>query len=143
MTTKKDFSEQDWTRIVRAPFVAGLSISLADPGGPIEMAKETAATLRSATNPPSREELLADVALDIQQMVQQRHNPVKSFKLAKDGTAPGQQILAELAAVHGIVAAQASAEESQGVQRLAAGVGAGLRPTRRRKAASWASVRRW
>ena len=113
MTTKKDFSEPDWTRIVRAPFVAGLSISLADPGGPIEMAKETAATLRSATNPPSREELLADVALDIQQMVQQRHNPVKSFKLAKDGTAPGQQILAELAAVHGIVAAHATAEETK------------------------------
>jgi hypothetical protein len=112
MTTKKDFSEQDWARIVRAPFVAGLSISLADPGGPIEMAKETAATLRSATNPPSREELLADVALDIQEMVQRRHNPVKGFKMAKDGPAPGQQILAELAAVQGIVAAQASAEET-------------------------------
>ena len=35
MTTKSDFSEDEWSRIVRAPFVAGLSISLADPGGPI------------------------------------------------------------------------------------------------------------
>ena len=36
---------------MRAPFVAGLAISLADPGGPIEAAKETMATLKSATNP--------------------------------------------------------------------------------------------
>ena len=36
--------------------VAGMAISLADPGGPIEATKETVATLRSATNPPSREQ---------------------------------------------------------------------------------------
>ena len=65
MTTKSDFPEEDWTRIVRAPFVAGLAISLADPGGPIEAAKETMATVKSATNPPSREQLLADVALEL------------------------------------------------------------------------------
>ena len=53
VTKKSDFSEDEWTRIVRAPFVAGLSISLADPGGPIEAAKETMATIKSATNPPA------------------------------------------------------------------------------------------
>ena len=50
MTTKDTFTEEEWTRIVRGPFVAGLAISLADPGGPIEAAKETMATLKSATN---------------------------------------------------------------------------------------------
>ena len=40
MTTKSDFTEEEWARVVRAPFVAGLAISLADPGGPIEAAKE-------------------------------------------------------------------------------------------------------
>ena len=64
MTTKSDFSEDEWSRIVRAPFVAGLAISLADPGGPIEAAKESMATLKSATNPPSRAQLVAEVALD-------------------------------------------------------------------------------
>ena len=62
MTTRSDFTEEDWSRIVRAPFVAGLAISLADPGGPIEAAKETMATLKSATNPPSREQLVTEVA---------------------------------------------------------------------------------
>ena len=45
----------------RAPLVAGLAISLADPGGPIETAKESMATLKNATNPPSREQLLSEV----------------------------------------------------------------------------------
>ena len=34
MTSKTDFSEDEWTRLKRAPFVAGMAISLADPGGP-------------------------------------------------------------------------------------------------------------
>jgi len=66
VTTKSDFPDDEWSRIVRAPFVAGLAISLADPGGPIEAAKETMATIRSATSPPSREQLLAEVALELQ-----------------------------------------------------------------------------
>ena len=36
MTSRQDFSEEEWARIRRAPLVAGLAISLADPGGPIE-----------------------------------------------------------------------------------------------------------
>ena len=80
MTTKSDFTEEEWTRVVRAPFVAGLAISLADPGGPIEMAKESMASLKNATNPPSREQLLAEVALEIQGMTQERKNPLSGFK---------------------------------------------------------------
>ena len=54
MTSKQDFTDEEWARIRRAPLVAGVAISLADPGGPIELAKETMATLRSATLPPAR-----------------------------------------------------------------------------------------
>jgi len=69
MTSKKDFTEEEWTRVRRAPLVAGFAISIADPGGPIELTKETMASMRSATLPPSQEELLASVALDVQAMV--------------------------------------------------------------------------
>jgi hypothetical protein len=116
MTAKTDFTEDDWTRVVRAPFVAGLAISLADPGGPIEAAKETTATLKSATNPPSREQLLTEVALELQDMVQHRKNPLKSFHFTKDSS-PGTQVLDELRAVQGIVAGQASAEEAEAYGR--------------------------
>jgi hypothetical protein len=109
VTTKSDFPEAEWARVVRAPFVAGLSISLADPGGPIEAAKESMATIKSAINPPSREQLLAEVALEIQAMTQQRQNPLKGYKPGRDG-APG--VLDELRAVQAIVTAHATPEET-------------------------------
>ncbi len=111
MTTKSDFPQEAWNRIVRAPFVAGLAITLADPGGPIEATKETMATLKSATNPPSREQLLAEVALEIQALVQQRDNPLKSYKLAKT-EAPGIQVLEELRSVQALVASNSTPEEA-------------------------------
>jgi hypothetical protein len=111
MTTKSDFTEEEWTRVRRAPFVAGMAISLADPGGPIELAKESTASLKSATNPPTREQLLADIALDIQAMTQQRQNPLSGFKPTNAATA-GQQILDELQAVSAIVSSKATAEET-------------------------------
>lgn len=114
MTTKNDFSEEEWNRIVRAPFVAGLAISLADPGGPIETAKETMATLKAATNPASREQLVAELALDIQSQVQQKQNPLKGYRpSSEEGTASGgEQVLVELTAVHAIVAGRATPEET-------------------------------
>jgi hypothetical protein len=70
------------------------------------------ATIRSATVPPSQEELLAAVALDIQAMMQQKHNPAKDFKPTSAPTAAAE-ILDELRAVDGIVAAKATPEETE------------------------------
>jgi hypothetical protein len=91
MTSKQDFTDEEWARIRRAPLVAGVAISLADPGGPIEVAKESVASLRSAILPPSQEELLAAVALDVQALTQQRQNPLGDFR-----PRGGQQVLEEL-----------------------------------------------
>ncbi len=112
MTTKKDFTEDEWSRITRAPFVAGMAISLADPGGPIEATKETIATLKSATNPPSREQLLAEVALEIQAMTQEKRSPLRGYRPSGDGPPAGEQVLEELRAVHALVAARAEPEET-------------------------------
>jgi hypothetical protein len=111
VTTKSDFTDEEWVRVRRAPFVAGMAISLADPGGPIELAKETMATIKTATNPPSREQLLTDVALDIQSMTQDRQNPLTDYKPSK-GAQAGQQVLDELRAVKEIVASKATPEET-------------------------------
>ena len=111
MTTKADFTEDEWVRISRAPFVAGMAITLADPGGPIEATKETMASIRSATNPPSREQLVSEIALDIQAQVQQRHNPAKGYR-PTGSTPPGEQILDELGQVAAIVKQHATPEEA-------------------------------
>jgi len=111
MTSKSEFSEEEWARVVRAPFVAGMAIMVADPGGPIEATKETMASIRTATAPPTREQLLTEVALDVQAEVQAKRNPLKGFK--PTGTsAPADQVLAELTAVQDIVVARATDEEA-------------------------------
>jgi hypothetical protein len=112
MTSKQDFTDEEWTRIRRAPLVAGVAISLADPGGPIEVARETVATLRSATLPPSQEELLASVALDVQALAQHKQNPLGDFKPRS-----GQQILEELRGVNELVTAKATPEEVEAFRR--------------------------
>ncbi len=112
VTTKKDFTEDEWTRVMRAPMVAGMAISLADPGGPIEATKETMASVRTATNPPSREQLLTEVALELQAAVQQHQNPLKGYKPAGAGRPPGDLVIDELHAVGAIVSSKATAEEA-------------------------------
>ena len=112
MTSKQDFTDQEWARIRRAPLVAGVAISLADPGGPIEVARESMATLRSSTLPPSQEELLAAVALDVQALAQHKQNPLGDFKPRS-----GQQVLEELRGVNEIVTAKATPEEVEAFRR--------------------------
>lgn len=111
MTTKSAFDEEEWARVVRAPFVAGMAITLADPGGPIEATKETAATLKVATNPPSREQLITEIALDVQAMAQQHHSPLKGFKPDSSGPV-GDQVVAELRGAAALVAEKAEPEET-------------------------------
>lgn len=116
MTSRKDFTDEEWNRIRRAPLVAGFAISIADPGGPIELTKESMASLRSATVPPSQEELLAAVALDVQAMAQQRQNPLGDFKPTN-----GQLVLDELRGVNEIVTAKATPQEVEAFRRWLVG----------------------
>ena len=116
MTSKADYTDEEWTRLRRAPFVAGLAISMADPGGPIEMAKETMATLRAATTPPSREDLLVAVAQDIASMMNRKQNPLKGFK-PESAALAGKMVLDELKAVNEIATAKATPEEADAFRR--------------------------
>jgi hypothetical protein len=111
MTSKADFTEEEWARLKRAPFVAGLAISLADPGGPIEAVKETAATLRTVTGGAGggRGELVDAIAREV---AAERKNQLSGFK--PRGAAAGTEILEELGAVNAIVSEKASAEDAAG-----------------------------
>jgi hypothetical protein len=116
MTTKADYTDEEWIRLRRAPFVAGLAISMADPGGPIEMAKETMATLRAATTPPTREELLVAVSQEIASMMNQKQNPLAGFK-PESAALAGKMVLDELEAVNEILTAKATPEEADAFRR--------------------------
>jgi hypothetical protein len=118
MTSKTDFSEEEWTRVRRAPFLAGMAISLADPGGPIEAFKETSATLRSvldAAGDSDRGELVAAIAGDVRDEARERKNPLAGFKPSSGATA-GTEILDELREVNRIVSEKATDEEAEAVR---------------------------
>jgi hypothetical protein len=113
MTSKADFAEDEWTRLKRGPFIAGMAISLADPGGPIEAIKETAATLKTvtgATDSASSGEFVALIAGEVSAEARQRKNPLADFK--PKGALAGQEILDELRGVNAIVTEKATQEEA-------------------------------
>jgi hypothetical protein len=113
MTTQSDFTEDEWTAIVRAPMVAGMAITLADPGGPIEVVKETTAVVKFATGTASeqRDDLVGEIAREMRALVEQRKNPATGFK--PRGAMAGKEILDELSRVNESVSAKASPEEAE------------------------------
>jgi hypothetical protein len=118
MTAKGEFTDQEWTQLKRAPFVAGMAISLADPGGPIEALKETSATLKAVIAAAERGhpgELVGDLAREAADDARQRRNPLAGFKPTRGATA-GVEILDELRDVNRIVSEKASAEDAAAVR---------------------------
>ena len=113
MTTKADFTEEEWARLERAPIVAGMAISLADPGGPIEAVKESMAAMKTvleAARSGTEDELVDAVAKSVTEKAQQRKSPLGEFK--PRGAMAGEEILEELRSVNALLAQKATPEES-------------------------------
>jgi hypothetical protein len=113
MASRTDFTDTEWERLGRSPLIAGMAISLADPGGPIEALKETSAALRTvveAAQGGTHGDFVRAVATDVAARAQHRHNPLGDFK-PKGADAP-DEILAELREVNALLVAKASPEEA-------------------------------
>jgi hypothetical protein len=112
MTSRADFTEEEWARLGRAPLVAGIAISLADPGGPIEAIKESRAALKTVLE-AAREggfgEFVQSVAADVAEKAKRRENPMAGFK--PDSRQPIDDILEELRAVNALLREKASPED--------------------------------
>jgi hypothetical protein len=113
MTTAADFTEDEWARLGRAPLVAGMAISLADPGGPIEAIKESSAALKTvleAANSGTFGEFVQLVAKDVTEKARHRQNPMAGFK-PKAANAR-EEILEELRAVNALLVQKTTPEEA-------------------------------
>ena len=131
MTSKADFTEEEWTRLKRAPFVAGMAISLADPGGPIEAFKETSATLKTviaAAEGSDGGDLVGEIAREVGGRLPHRKNPLADFK--PRGATAGVEILDEIRDVGRIASEKATPEEAAALRDVVAGGGAGRRGRR-------------
>ncbi len=110
MTTKADYTEDEWNALRRATTVAGFAVSLADPGGPIELTKESMAAMKAAGAPPGDQELLVAVSQDALAQQQQRNNVMKELDLKASKVR--EQIADELRSVNEILTAKATPEEA-------------------------------
>jgi hypothetical protein len=113
MTSKADFTDEEWARLERAPLVAGMGISFADPGGPIEAVKESMAALKTvleAARSGGDGDLVDAVAKSATEKAQKRQNPIGDFK--PRGAMAGEEILEELRAVNELVTRKATPEEA-------------------------------
>jgi hypothetical protein len=113
MTTKADFTEQEWERLGRAPLVAAMAITLADPGGPIEAIKESSAAVKTVLEAAQGEKygpFVREVAGEVAEKARHRQSPMAGFKVS--GTQAPQQILDELRAVNALLEAKTTQEEA-------------------------------
>src|SRR5262249_27167383 len=85
---------------------------IADPGGPIEVVKETSAVLKftRATAHDERDDLVGHVAREIQALAEQHKNPVGDFK--PKGAQGVQEIVDEITRAGQIAGAEATPEEA-------------------------------
>ena len=116
MTDRSDFTPEEWERLGRAPLVAGMAVSLADPGGPIEALKETNAALRTvldAARSGDHGEFVQAAASDVAEKAQHHHNPLSGFKPGDGGKDPREGILDELRAVNALLVEKATPEEAE------------------------------
>ena len=112
MTSKTDFSQEEWVRLGRAPLVAGMAISLADPGGPIESIKESTAAIRTvlaAAQSGEHGELVQAVARDVAEKAGRRENPLAGFR--PKGADARDEVLDELRAVNALLVERTTPEE--------------------------------
>jgi hypothetical protein len=112
MTTKADFTDEEWDRLSRGPLVAGMAISIADPGGPIETLKETSAALRTivdAAQTGEHGDLVQALAAEVATKAQNRQNPLAGF--SAKGAGAREAILDELRAVYALLVEKTTPDE--------------------------------
>lgn len=113
MSTRADYTDEDWNRLGRAPLVAALAISIADPGGPIEVLRESSAALKTiaeAADDGRYGAFVSAVATDVAAKARHRENPLGDFKPA--GAEARQQVLDELRRVEALLVAKADDDEA-------------------------------
>src|SRR5919197_1545824 len=112
MTSRADFTDDEWARLGRAPLVAGVAISLADPGGPIDALKEYRAafeTVLEAAREGGFGEFVQSLARDVAARAQRRENPMAGF--TPDRRRALDEILDELRGVYALLMEKAAPED--------------------------------
>jgi hypothetical protein len=113
MTTSADFTDEEWARLGRAPVLAGLAITFADPGGPLEALKESSAAMKTIVDASKGNEygfFVHAIAIDVAERVRHRTNPLADFHAS--GPDATERILDELRAINELLSSKATPDEA-------------------------------
>ncbi len=115
MTTKADFTPDEWNALLAAPMLAGMAVTIAEPSGLIGMLQEGWASAKSmlgAKSDPGASQLAKAIADDFSSS-EGRHAAqayVKSRLTGKSAAELKPQIISALSGIAGILDAKAGAE---------------------------------
>jgi hypothetical protein len=115
MTTKADFTPDEWKTLVQSPLIVGIAVSAADPSGLFGMLKESMASARAllqAKADPNADELVKAVAGDFETS-EGRGVAQEGVKALLAGAKPAEiktRAAAALSALSALLAAKAPAD---------------------------------
>lgn len=113
MTTKSDFSEEEWNELLKAPMLVGMYIIMADVSV-TAMAKEMAGMLKGVTTtavPEAAQDLIAALSGDFVAKTQNKEIPQPDIDKSQD---PKKQIMDQLLAATAVANEKISPEEKAG-----------------------------
>jgi hypothetical protein len=118
MTTKADFTTEEWNQIRRAPFMAGLAVVAASPSGPFGVVKEMFAVgkmLAEVKTQGSSNDLIKALVADLESGAREQSAPAEL-----KGKAPDQvrsYAIDSLRQVTALIAKKAKPDEAQGLNQ--------------------------
>ncbi len=116
MTTKEDFTTEEWTQLESAPVYAGMAIITGDPAV-TSIFKESAALAKAMVQnplPPDAQDLVGDIVADLQLKAQNKEKFEEPKFDTKDPNEIAKQIYDYVGGAAAIVDQKATPEEAQG-----------------------------
>lgn len=126
MTTKADFTTDEWNQLLQAPVAAGFSVMLADPDftGILRELKALSRAFGRLDVPPEAEELVGSLVADLRAMSERKeHLPGSEDFIRGRPEDIRARILDNLRDIGPLLAARAKPAEAAGFRRWLLGIG--------------------
>lgn len=127
MSTKTDFTDEEWTLLLRTPALAGIAVVTVSPSGPIGVFKELASMgkwiLAAGENAPAGT-LVAAIVEDIRAIAERRVPAPADEKIPPDQLKG--RVLANLKEAAGILSAKATPTETEAYKQWILDVAANI-----------------
>lgn len=126
MTTKADFTTEEWNRLLQAPVAAGFSVMLADPDftGILRELKALSRAFDRLDVPPEAKELIGSLVADLREMSERKERLPGSEDFTEGRPEEIRaRILDDLRGIGPILVVRATTAEAEGFREWLLGIG--------------------